>query len=119
MFDLAKTLKSIKKRANKDNLGMILVHNGVVRKTSKENNEPVKKLYISYDKEKLQKEIKKIEALSFIEAVEVWINSGWLEVGDDIMYVVLAGDRRKNILPVFENLIETIKNEIVKEVEEK
>jgi molybdopterin synthase catalytic subunit len=49
--------------------------------------------------------------------VKVWINSGNLKVGDKIMFVLVAGRFRTDVLPVFEELLSLIKNEIVTEEE--
>jgi molybdopterin synthase catalytic subunit len=49
--------------------------------------------------------------------VKVWINSGNLKVGDNIMFVLVAGRFRTDILPVFEELLSLIKNEIITEEE--
>jgi molybdopterin synthase catalytic subunit len=49
--------------------------------------------------------------------VRAWINQGTLKLGDDIMYVCVAGRFRKDVLPVFQELITLIKTEIVHEEE--
>ena len=116
MTNLIDKIKEIKTRANSDNLGMILVHNGVVRSTSK-TGKKVSSINISYDKEKLEKAIEQAKSSGAVEDVFVQINSGKLKVGDDVMYIIIAGNRRKNLLPIFSNLIETIKS-LVEEYEE-
>ncbi len=117
-FNLDEELKKIKQTANPKKLGMILVHNGIVRATSKKENKPVSSLNISYNKEKLQQLIDKTyKENPGIEKIIVKINDGKLNVGDDIMFVIVAGDRRSNILKPFEDLIETIKTKIVEEKE--
>jgi molybdopterin synthase catalytic subunit len=49
--------------------------------------------------------------------IRAWINEGTLSVGDDIMVVCVAGRFRKDVLPVFQELIALIKTEIVLEEE--
>jgi len=49
-------LKEVKQRANPEDLGMILVHNGIVRGTSKSGN-PVGAMKLSYDQKKLNSAI--------------------------------------------------------------
>ena len=49
--------------------------------------------------------------------VKVWINSGNLKVGDNIMLLLVAGRFKTDVLPVFEELLSLIKNEIVTESE--
>ncbi len=109
MANLIDKMKEIKTKANPDNLGMILVHNGVVRSTSK-TGKKVSSINISYDEEKLEKAIKQVKSADAVEDVFVKINSGKLKVGDDVMYIIIAGNRRKNLLPIFSDFIETIKN---------
>ena len=59
------------------------------------------------------------EALTWpgIEYVRVWLNEGTLSVGDDIMYVLIGGDIRPNVIDALQNLVGKIKNEMVQEVE--
>ncbi len=116
-FDLNAELKKIKQNTNKDELGMILVHNGIVRGTSRVGNKSVSIMELSFDKEKLSAAIKKAKENKGVKSVVVWINEGELSVGDDIMYVILSGDRRINILKPFEELIENIKSNVVTEKE--
>ena len=52
-----------------------------------------------------------------IEYVRVWLNEGSLQVGDDIMYVLIGGDIRPNVVDCLQALVGKIKNEMVSEVE--
>ncbi len=117
-FDLNKELTKIKQTVDKDELGMILVHNGVVRGTSRVKGDSVSFMELSYDREKLALAIDKTKTARGVKSVVVWINEGKLAVGDDIMYVIVAGDRRSNILKPFEGLIEYIKGYVVIENEQ-
>ncbi len=117
MFDLNTELARIKKSIDKDELGMVLVHNGIVRGTSRIGDRSVHSMELSYDKAKLDKAIEKAKRKNGVKDVVVWINEGKLSVGDDIMYVIVAGDRRSNILKPFEELIEDIKGGVVTEKE--
>ncbi len=109
-------LKEVKQKANPEDLGMILVHNGVVRGTSKSGN-PVRGMKLSYDREKLNSVMPLFKQRHGIVEANVWINSGNLKVGDDIMFVLVAGRFKTDILPVFEELLSLIKKEIVTEKE--
>lgn len=109
-------MKEVKKNAHAAGLGMILVHNGIVRATSKEGG-PVTGMRLSYDTEKLALAVKAMEAREGIEAIRVWINEGELKIGDDIMKLLVAGRFRTDVLPVFTELLGIIKNEIVREEE--
>ena len=95
---------------------MILVHNGIVRGASK-LGKPVRAMKLSYDKKKLNSVIPIFKQRAGVAEVKVWINSGNLEVGDDIMLLAVAGKFRTDVLPVFEELLSVIKSEIVTEEE--
>jgi molybdopterin synthase catalytic subunit len=109
-------IKEIKKNAPADMLGMILSHNGIVRATAKDGGK-VQAMNLSYDKAKLDKAVNEFKQREGIVDIRAWINEGHLKIGDDIMYVCVAGRFRKDVLPVFQELISMIKNEIVKEEE--
>jgi molybdopterin synthase catalytic subunit len=113
---IEKWLQEIKKDANSDKLGMILIHNGIVRSKSKDGR-TVTGMNLSYDKDKLNQLVERMKNTEGIYAIRVWINEGNLKVGDDIMYVLVAGRFRKIVIPVFEELVSKIKNEIVSENE--
>jgi molybdopterin synthase catalytic subunit len=49
--------------------------------------------------------------------VKVWINSGNLKVGDNIMFLLVVGRFKTDVLPVSEELLSPIRNEIVAEEE--
>jgi molybdopterin synthase catalytic subunit len=109
-------LKEVKETADPASLGMILVHDGVVRGTSK-TGERIQGMRLSYDKEKLETVVSELRTREGIVDIRVWINSGELKVGDDIMLVMVAGRFRTDILPIFVELLTAIKIEIVQERE--
>jgi molybdopterin synthase catalytic subunit len=109
-------IAEVKENSNSGKLGMILIHNGIVRATSK-YGKSVKGMYLTYDKEKLNSLIDELRKRKGIVAIKAWINEGNLNVGDDIMYVLVAGRLRTYVLPTFEELISSIKNEVISEEE--
>ena len=109
-------IAEIKQQADPRELGMILVHNGLVRATSKDGNE-VRGINLSTDNARLTELIREYSAKQGIEAVRAWINEGNLHIGDPIMYVLVAGRFRTDVLPAFESLIAAIKKEVVTEQE--
>ncbi len=111
-----KWITEIKKNSDYRDLGMILVHNGMVRATSKDGK-GVKGMRLSYDKGKLNLLINDLSKREGIVAIKAWINEGKLNVGDDIMYALVAGRFRTIVIPVLEELVSRIKNEVVKEEE--
>jgi len=113
---IEKWIAEIKKTSPPGELGMILVHNGVVRATSKTGS-PVKGMKLSYDRKALAKAVAVFKKRDGIADIRAWINEGELKTGDDIMKVCVAGRFRTDIVPVFQELITLIKGETVKEEE--
>lgn len=109
-------IAEIKQQADPRELGMILVHNGLVRATSKDGRN-VRGINLSADKDRLAELVRQYNAKEGIEAVKAWINEGRLHIGDPIMYVLVAGRFRTDVLPAFESLISAIKKEVVTEQE--
>ncbi|MDN5351713.1 MAG: hypothetical protein PWQ12_632, partial [Clostridiales bacterium] len=106
--------------------GMFLVHNGVVRQTPKakvrqgiDDGTEVKGMTFSYDAEKVDAAIKETYKMNGIFHVKVWLNEGELALGEDIMYVMIGGDIRPNVIDALQFLVGKIKNECVTEIEQK
>lgn len=104
--------------------GMYLVHNGVVRETAKarvrfgdQNSSPVTGMEFCYDANKVEAAIAETKNMKGIFHVRVWLNEGRLEVGDDIMFVLIGGDIRPNVIDALQFLVGRIKTECVSEVE--
>jgi len=119
-----KWLKEAKNDPVAANIGMFLTHNGVVRKTSKamvrqgiDDDPPVKGLEFSYDEKKVNAAIEETYKMDGIFYIRVWLNEGLLEVGDDIMYVLIGGDIRPHVVDALQSLVEKIKKECVTEKE--
>ena len=107
---------NVKSQANPEELGMILIHNGVVRATSK-NGKSIKGMHLTYNKKNLNNLVDDYIKREGIITIKVWINEGKLKVGEDIMYILVAGKFRKYVLPVLDELVSRIKNEILSENE--
>lgn len=50
--------------------------------------------------------------------VRVWLNEGKLDLGEDIMYVLIGGDIRPHVVDALQFLVEKIKTECVIEIEQ-
>jgi molybdopterin synthase catalytic subunit len=121
-----KWLKEAKSDMEALNVGMYLVHNGTVRKTPKakvrkgvDDGSEVSKMDFSYDKAKVDKAVEKAKKMDGIFYVKVWMNEGRLQVGDDIMYVLVGGDIRPHVIDALQALVEEIKTQCVTEIEHK
>jgi Molybdopterin converting factor, large subunit len=109
-------IKEIKQHPQGELVGMILVHNGIVRATTRQGK-PVKGMKLSYNAEKLKDAVREIKKRDGIVEVKVWINEGELKVGDDIMKVLVAGRIRPEVFPALQELVGKIKKEVVHEEE--
>ena len=121
-----KWLKDAKSDPSVSKEGMFLVHNGIVRQTPKaevrqgiDDGSKVKGMVFDYNAEKVDKAIAKTENMEGIFHVRVWLNKGKLELGDDIMYVLIGGDIRPHVIDALQFLVEKIKSECVTEIEKK
>ena len=74
-------------------------------------------MVFGYDASKVQAAIEATRAMPGIGYVRVWLASGELAVGDDIMLVLIGGDIRPHVVDALQALVGTIKNECVSEVE--
>ena len=109
-------IEEVKQTTNPEELGMILIHNGIVRGTSK-SGKPVHGMKLSCDEKKLKSVIPIFKHRKGVVEVKVWINAGNLKVGDNIMLLLVAGRFKTDVLPVLEELLALVKNEIVTEEE--
>ena len=107
-------------------VGMYLVHNGVVREIAREvvregseNTAPVTGMTFSYDQAGVDAAVERALARDGIEYIRVWLNEGELEVGDDIMYVLVGGDIRPRVIDALQDLVGEIKTTCVSEVEKR
>lgn len=121
-------LREAKADASASGCGMYLTHNGVVRATPKaevrgietDGVAPGRKvggMVFDYDAEKVRSAIEATRAMPGIGYVRVWLASGELSVGDDIMLVLIGGDIRPHVVDALQALVGTIKNECVNEIE--
>ena len=135
MLENGKTMPSIdawlreaKADASAPACGMYLTHNGVVRVTPKAEVRGVETdgvapghkvggMVFGFDAEKVQAAIEATRTMPGIGYVRVWLASGELTVGDDIMLVLIGGDIRPHVVDALQSLVGTIKNECVSEVE--
>ena len=117
-------LKEAKAHASAPKIGMYLTHNGTVRQSAKakvrygaEDTKPVTGMLFSYDQEKVDAIIQEAYGLEGIYYIKVWLNEGHLQVGDDIMYVLIGGDIRPRVIEGLNYLVGRIKQECVVEKE--
>ena len=116
-------LREAKADAAAGRIGMYLIHNGVVRETARAEarqgiaSDAVTGMQFSYDADKVAAAIRDAKAMPGIGLVRVWLNSGRLSLGDDIMLVLIGGDIRPHVVDCLQTLVGTIKKECVVEKE--
>ena len=117
-LDISKKIAEMKKDPEfAKNVGMVLIHNGTVRGWSREDKSLVTRLEVSADLEKIESLRKEYEAKPGIYKVLVKANSGVMIPGDDLLFIIVAGDIRENVKPVLSELLDRIKSEAVKKKE--
>ena len=117
-------LREAKQHESAPKIGMYLTHNGTVRQTAKakvrfgtEGTKEVTGMLFYYDPEKVDGIIADTYKMDGIYYIKVWLNEGQLEMGDDIMYVLIGGDIRPRVVDALQYLVGRIKNECVVETE--
>ena len=117
-------IKEAKEDKSAPECGMYLFHNGIVRQSARAkvrqgdiSASDVKGMVFSYDKEKVEEAVENTQNMPGIGYVRVWLNEGQLEVGDDIMLVLVGGDIRPHVVDALQALVGELKNHCVKEEE--
>lgn len=129
--DIAGWLAEAKQAADAEQVGMYLLHNGVVRATPRHavraeaaapegaplHDASVVAVDFSYDEAGLQKALD--EALSWegVFYVRAWLNEGRVDVGESLMYVLVGADIRPHAIGALEKLVGHIKSNLVEERE--
>lgn len=116
-MNLAVLIEKIKKHPDYDKVGMILCHNGVVRGTSR-NGRKVSGLKIAVDHARLKQIIAENKKLPGIIEILVEIAEDKdLVVGEDVMFLVVAGDIRDNVIMTLNDTLNAIKTTVTKKTE--
>ncbi|HMB32253.1 MAG TPA: molybdenum cofactor biosynthesis protein MoaE [Desulfohalobiaceae bacterium] len=114
MMDINQALSDLKDHPQfTEKVGMILIHNGVVREWSREDKRGVKQLEVNPDPEKIRTIQRDLENKPGIFKVIVQSSQGVCKPGDDLLYIIVAGDIRENVKPVLSEALERIKTEAI------
>jgi molybdopterin synthase catalytic subunit len=117
-MDITKTLAELKKRPGfADRVGMMLVHNGVVRAFSRNGNKRVASILVTPDHQLIGRLCREFERRPGIFCIVAEAAEGTLYPGDDLLFLVVAGDIRENVKTVFAELLEAVKSQAVAKVE--
>lgn len=113
---LADLIDTIKARPDYAKVGMILCHVGVVRETSRDGR-PVSGLDLTVDRNALESILSEQRKKPGIVEILVEIQVGSLNVGDEVMFIVVAGDIRDHVIPVLEDTLNAIKKQVTRKTE--
>jgi molybdopterin synthase catalytic subunit len=113
-FSLRDLLKFVKNRPDFHKAGALATFIGVVRGETP-NGETVKRLELEAYEEKanevLDKICKELRKKEGVIDVQIHHFVGEIDVGEDLVYVVVAGAHRENVFPVLKEAVERYKKE--------
>ena len=96
---------------------MILIHNGVVRNWSRKDKSRVSELEVSADLAKIEELRQEYLGREGIFDIIIEARSGKFTPGDDLLFIIVAGDLRENIKPVLSDLLDRVKAEAISKKE--
>ncbi|MBU1001692.1 MAG: molybdenum cofactor biosynthesis protein MoaE [Proteobacteria bacterium] len=117
-MDITKAIAELKTHPDfTKNVGMILVHNGVVRATSRADGAQVTAVDVKPDHDKIAALCREFEQRPGIWRAMAEAKSGCLKPGDDLLFIIVAGDFRENVKATLSELLDRIKAEAVSKKE--
>ncbi|MBW1864216.1 MAG: molybdenum cofactor biosynthesis protein MoaE [Deltaproteobacteria bacterium] len=99
-MDIKQLFHEIKNHPDYEKAGMILCHNGIVRSTSRDG--------------------KPVTGLTDPGIIEILVEikeNQRLSVGDDVMFLVVAGDIRENVIRTLQSALNAIKSTATQKTE--
>ena len=113
-MDISKTIAAMKQDPDfAENVGMVLIHNGTVRGWSRGDHSSVSRIEVVTDEDKVEQIRGEIEQMEGIFKVMVEAHSGVMQPGDDLLFLIVAGDIRENVKPALALLLDRIKAEAI------
>ncbi len=117
-MDISKTIAELKKRPDfTEKVGMVLIHNGVVRSWSRKDGAAVGQLETVVDHSQIERLRQEYLAWPGIYEIIIEAASGSFEPGDDLLFILVAGDIREHVKLVLSELLDRIKAEAVRKKE--
>ena len=116
-MNMSELVDRVKEHPDFNQAGMILCHNGVVRSTSRDGHK-VSGLKIIVNHEKLRQVIESHKKLPGIVDIQIEIKENrTLNVGDDVMFLVVAGDIREHVIEALSATLNAVKSTVTKKTE--
>ncbi len=118
-MDINRTLAELKKDPEfSKNVGMVLIHNGVVRGWSRGDRSEVTAVEVKADHARVEALCREYEQKPGIYKVMAQACEGKLYPGDDLLFIIVAGALREDVKPVLAELLDRIKDEAVSKTED-
>lgn len=110
--------EKVKNHPDYSKVGMVLCHNGVVRGTSRDGRR-VSGIAITVNRGKLEEIIAEHKARTGIVEVLVELaeEGRTLAVGEDVMFIVVAGDIRERVIGCLTDTLNAIKSSVTSKTE--
>lgn len=117
-MELQPLIEKVKRHPEFHKAGMLLCHCGVVRATSRDGRK-VRGLTVAVDPAGLQALIDEQRQQPGIVDIQVAVAADrYLSVGDDVMFLVVAGDVRENVIGVLQDTLDAIKTKVTRKTED-
>lgn len=111
-MDISKKIAELKQDPEfAKNVGMILIHNGIVRGWSRGTRDEVTAVEITVNYERIEELRKEHEKMPGIYKIVVEPVEGLLKVGDDALFIIVAGDIREHVKECLSQVLDKIKSE--------
>jgi len=109
-MDISQTIAEMKQKPGfTENVGMILVHNGTVRELSRDAKRKVSALEVKPDQDKIEQIRQEFLGRPGIFDVIVQAREGIFQPGEDLLFLIVAGDIRENVKPALAELLDQVK----------
>ncbi len=113
-MDINATIAALKARPDfDDHVGMILIHNGTVRSWSRADGKTVTAVEVTVDHERIDRLRREFLQYQGIYDIIIETREGLRRPGDDLLYILVAGDIREHVKEVLARLLDRIKAEAV------
>lgn len=116
-MNLSKMIAQVKNHPDADRIGMILCHNGVVRGSARDGR-VVSGLRVRVDHQQLASVIDTHRKYPGIVDIRVDIVADRdLAVGEDVMFIVVAGDIREHVIAALTDTLNAVKSKVTRKTQ--
>ncbi len=110
-MDISQTIAKMKQKPGfTEHVGMILIHNGTVRGESRDNKKQVKALEVNPNQKEIERIRQEFLRKPGIFDIVIEARRGIFLPGEDLLFMIVAGDIREHIKPVLADLLDRVKN---------